>query len=439
MANLRIKGDTSGYVDLVSPDVAGSQVINLDRLVETNANGQITVSTDTEHQLNVQSATSGAGGSIRVSSTGAYAYNVVQNNSREWRFGSLGGSNFTISDWSAGPTERLVIKSNGNVGIGTTDPQSTLHVNGHMILEGASGVSRTLGFTSANGATGWSIGNGIIDSTHNFRIYDNTAGQARVTVNGSGNVGIGTTNPSSKLNVVVNNNVIEAEIGTVNNGHKFTSQSDVGYDGFQIYQQHGTNQSRNSFSVQDNRTGSKSPAFGIRGDGTVFVGTGAGANNFQNSLSIGRTSGYGNIVHFMDLGAGSSYVDSSNSQYKIRMQINRNAMYYKGVMVELFADSGQDWGGHGFVNYYGRFIVVFRDTTAHTVHDIENHGRNYLQGASTFLYDGTSSFYDSNYYYVDFRFGSNQAPSGSPSGFRPKFSAIGYQNTDLIYAIGVIN
>jgi len=141
----------------------------------------------------------------------------------------------------------------------------------------------------------------------------------------------------------------------------------------------------------------------------------------------------------MDLGAGSSYVDSSNSQYKIRMQINRNAMYYKGVMVELFAGSGHDWGGHGFVTYYGRFIVVFGGTTLHNVYAIENHGYNQLQGADTFLYDGTRSVYDSNYYYVDFRFGSNQAPSGSPSGFKPEFSAIGYQNADIIYTIGVIN
>ena len=42
MANLRIKGDVSGYVDLVAPDVAGSQTINLDKLVETDSSGNIT-------------------------------------------------------------------------------------------------------------------------------------------------------------------------------------------------------------------------------------------------------------------------------------------------------------------------------------------------------------------------------------------------------------
>ena len=62
-------------------------------------------------------------------------------------------------------------------------------------------IVETLGFTNASGSTGWSIGNGIIDSTHNFRIYDNTAGAARVTVDGNGNVGIGDIAPADKLEV----------------------------------------------------------------------------------------------------------------------------------------------------------------------------------------------------------------------------------------------
>ena len=84
-----------------------------------------------------------------------------------------------------------------------TNPQAKLHVTSNVLIEGGSTDSRTLGFTNASGSTGWSIGNGIIDSTHNFRIYDNTAGAARVTVDGNGNVGIGTTDPKANLHVDV--------------------------------------------------------------------------------------------------------------------------------------------------------------------------------------------------------------------------------------------
>jgi len=43
MANLRIKGDTSGYVDLVAPDIAGSTTIELDKIVQADSSGNITI------------------------------------------------------------------------------------------------------------------------------------------------------------------------------------------------------------------------------------------------------------------------------------------------------------------------------------------------------------------------------------------------------------
>jgi|SaaInl85LU_5_DNA_1037374.scaffolds.fasta_scaffold02684_9 hypothetical protein len=103
--------------------------------------------------------------------------------------------------YSGASSARMVIRNDGNVGIGTTNPQAKLHVTSSVLIEGGSTDSRTLGFTNASGSTGWSIGNGIIDSTHNFRIYDNTAGAARFTVDGNGNVGIGTSNPTVSLEV----------------------------------------------------------------------------------------------------------------------------------------------------------------------------------------------------------------------------------------------
>ena len=458
MANLRIKGDVSGYVDLVSPDVAGSTTIALDKIVVTDASGSIEIgnSSSTFSQQIIRSSTTGIG-ELRFGDDIANAgYLKYDHNSNQMIF-------------ATNATAQMYISSNGNVGIGTASPSGKLEVGGGS---GSTGVqsyfSVTAGYTdpAAGNASHpggakiilWNDTNtpqkASIGMSGNADIWFNNAGsqagagftfytgngasatpEARLKITKEGNVGIGTTGPASTLEVY-KSGTTRAYIGNTNNGHVFMSQSDVGYDGFQVYQQHGTNQDRNSFSVQDNRTGSKSPAFGVRGDGTVFVGRGAGSNNNQTSFNIGRGQTWPNMLHYMDLGGGSNHVNSTTSQYKIRMQIHRNEMYYKNVMVELFADSGYDWGGHGFCQYYGKFLVSFRDTTAHSIHVLENTGYNFLQGTGVYSYNGTSGFYDTNYYYVDFQFGSNQ---GGTPGFRPNFSAIGYQNHQLIYAIGVIN
>ena len=94
-----------------------------------------------------------------------------------------------------------------------------------------------------------------------------------IVIKSDGKVGIGTTNPATKLNVV-NNSVNYAQIGTSYSGHYFESQSWDNYDGFEIYQQHGSNTTRNSFIVNDNRTGSKSAALLVRGDGHIGINTG---------------------------------------------------------------------------------------------------------------------------------------------------------------------
>ena len=92
-----------------------------------------------------------------------------------------------------GTTPALTIDTSQNVGIGTASPGTKLSVNGSARLIGTSTSSVTLGFGTDDGVSGWSIGNGIIDNTHNFRLYDNTAGSVRLTVDSSGNLGLGVT------------------------------------------------------------------------------------------------------------------------------------------------------------------------------------------------------------------------------------------------------
>ncbi|MDO8443802.1 MAG: tail fiber domain-containing protein [Candidatus Azambacteria bacterium] len=86
---------------------------------------------------------------------------------------------------------KLVVQSTGNVGIGTTSPNNLLTISG--------ATTPSLGFTVANGL-GWTMGIDTADS-NKFKIASSTAvgTNTRLTIDNSGNVGIGTTNPAGLL------------------------------------------------------------------------------------------------------------------------------------------------------------------------------------------------------------------------------------------------
>ena len=108
-------------------------------------------------------------------------------------YGGAGGdSNWAIGDLifgtaeSYGATERMRIRYNGNVGIGTTSPTELLHVsNGYILI----GTDKGIKFDTS-GASGHPELSIDSNAALNFK---NTAGSTNVIITNGGNVGIGTT------------------------------------------------------------------------------------------------------------------------------------------------------------------------------------------------------------------------------------------------------
>jgi len=118
----------------------------------------------------------------------------------------------TTADGASSATTRMVIKSDGNIGIGQTSPDTKLHIG-----DGASTYVRIENASSGDVSSGYQIYRGA--STLGASLYDNPAdnattllmaGKFNLATGGSGtdfhvstggSVGIGTTSPSGKLHL----------------------------------------------------------------------------------------------------------------------------------------------------------------------------------------------------------------------------------------------
>jgi len=134
-------------------------------------------------------------------------------------FGYGSGLNEDISIWnkesgsvkfSTSDEIRMTITSSGRVGIGTTNPTEKLHVDGGSIRVDIGTTPDSAAIFSGGGSnlhidldTGYTTFRNTSGTTSNegFRFKASSTGNDLVTIRNDGNVGIGTSTPSEKLEV----------------------------------------------------------------------------------------------------------------------------------------------------------------------------------------------------------------------------------------------
>ena len=156
---------------------------------------------------NLEVAGSGLDSIIRLYAGGGTA------NIRTWEMRAVGvageGLLFRqVNDANNSYTNRMIIDTDGNVGIGTITPDSKLHIDStgealrftrssqetYRLIHGTSGLY----FTRPNSA---SLAFGVTQNS-DFDIFDTSANVMFRADASTGNVGIGTTSPSSNLTIV---------------------------------------------------------------------------------------------------------------------------------------------------------------------------------------------------------------------------------------------
>jgi hypothetical protein len=253
----------------------------------------------------------------------------------------------------------VTVADSGNVGIGTTAPASLLHIQGTP--PGTSGSMINVRDSAANGSntsfsgvffnsspgTDYSIGKLSSGSDGLFQIRNGNSGTGYLTINNSGNVGIGTTNPNSKLEVFdgdisvttsgsfsflnLNRNFIPNSAGVLLGGMKYRGYSTgtTYQSGASIYsfssQSWTSTSSPGYLTFQTTPVGSTTPVdrMIVTASGDVGIGTTSPAASIHVAGAIGSTptgdgflagiqSGYA-VIHLNGSAATGSLIDFSVS------------------------------------------------------------------------------------------------------------------------------
>ena len=249
-------------------------------------------------------------------------------------------------------TEKFRITGGGNVGIGTASPSSALHVKGHesaALFEGTLSTSNiyldvnaaadrrgVIRFQAA-GTNKWSIGRGDSDELTENSFFIGTGSDggsaAKLVINSSGNVGIGTTSPGSKLHVADTNPVI-ASFHRSDGGTNDQARISLGALSSNPPYQRGVNLiaenngSGHDFVISTSPSHSLSPTEKARFDssGRLLLGTTTLGEGSADNLTVADSGHCGITIRSGSSSGGNLFfTDATSDQFQGYVQYNHSS------------------------------------------------------------------------------------------------------------------
>ena len=278
---------------------------------------------------------------LNHSGDGQGAFLGLNNNNFEQWNQQRGDILFVTSENLYDGTERLRIKNDGKIGVGTNTPLRKFHQSGGKFLvssnEGGYGqfqitnpeqgevtavfaakatINQDGSLSSTTGDYIWAFGLGSYGNTPDkFIIGNNSIGNSAFTVKANGNIGIGTNEPSEKLevigNIIANNLVYTTGNQTINGTKTFNLAPIISGNPFitgnlSLYAT-AANLELTGFNLYSMLTGFSGNLDASYATDSQLQTTGSTLDNKINSLSGNLTSNYATITN---LGSTGSTLDS---------------------------------------------------------------------------------------------------------------------------------
>lgn len=232
-------------------------------------------------------------------------------------------------------TRMVIERDTGNVGIGTSSPSSSAGWGTLLEVSGATNAGIKLTETDT---TNGDYSLGVTAGT--FRIWDETASAFRLTLDGSGNVGIGTSTPSTSLDVVragvqplrlQSTSGTEVAINMVNTGGNVQLEAHSG-----------------NFNIDADAVGigTSSPASALEVNGDIGIGRVSGGYTFRETVGGNERA---------------SLKSNANNELLFSVSASTEAMRIDSSGNLLVSKTASDGGVAGHELRAGSFAIHTRD------------------------------------------------------------------------------